>query len=122
MRLLKVNDIWLDEPLYCDDEFISQGVSSSGIRAIDGTEIVFLQSNKAKTLNFSHHDCAWNTKQTLNALINLADNADEEEINLMTSEGTKMVRFDYSSGSPVTGEPLWVGGDLFKIELKFKLI
>ena len=78
--------------------------------------------SKAKSLNFSSNEISWNSRATLDALINLANSGVSEEITLLTTFGEKKVRFDYAAGSPVSGTPLWVGANLFYIELKFKEI
>ena len=122
VRLLRVNDILLDEPLFCDEIFSANDITASSLNAIDGSEIVFLQENKAKSLNFSSNEISWNTRATLDALINLANLSVSEEITLLTTFGEKKVRFDYTAGSPVSGTPLWAGANLFYIELKFKEI
>lgn len=131
MKLLKINDIVLDEPLFFNTEFQSTEFQSATQTALNGDEIVFINKAKARNLSVSSKDTAWISKKTLDALISLANISAKNEIFLSVGEskadlGTPKekkltARFDYSSGA-VSAEPLFTGSDLFKISIALKEI
>ena len=121
MKLIRVGEIVLDEGLFLDSEFDSDAISATALRTIEGGEVVFARQNKARELYFSANGVAWNSKASLNALIALANNADESVIVLEFDTGEVIsARFDYANQPVVSGEPLFVGSDLFYLTLKFK--
>lgn len=121
MRLLRVGDIALDEPLYLVDRFEAVENEQRTDKAIDGNEIIFIAQKQYKNLKFSSEEITWIKKSTLEALIDLANNSLGSQVDIQTDLGAKKVRFDYES-SAVSGEPLFKGSELFLVEINFKEI
>lgn len=119
MKLLKVENITLDEPLFYEDEFKSNKIKASSFEAIDGSEIVFESYNKNENLHFTHKEVAWQSYQTLNALINLANQSLGKTLEITTDSGEKSVRFDYTKDAVVADE-LFTGSKLFLVNIYFK--
>lgn len=121
MRLLRVGNITLDEPLFLESEFYSNKITAKSDEAIDGTEIVFEARTKNEALNFTHKNIAWQKRETIQALIALADTSIGKNITVQTDALSIEVRFDYTKNA-VKGEELFAGGSLFLVEIYLKRI
>lgn len=120
MKLLKINDINLGEPLFLQGGLISSKVSANALRAIDGTEILFTQMTQNREFVFSSEGISWFEREIIDQLIALGDDLSLPELVLISDEGVINARFDYANPPYVSAEPLWVGSEFYYLTLKFK--
>lgn len=121
MKLLQINDIKLDQPLFFENEFRLILITAKADEAIDGSEIVFESYIKNEALNFTHKDVSWQSKSTVLALKDLANSSLGKELSIKTDKGSVKARFDYTKNA-VVGSELFVGSNYFLVEVFLKRI
>lgn len=121
MKLIKIDDIKLDEGLYFESEFIADRIRSTSVVDLGGNEIVFISNVNNQNLSVSSSGTAWISKDTLQKLIIKANNSPDKALTLTTDSGdTIKARFDYTSTASVSGEALFAGSDMFSVSIRLK--
>lgn len=116
MKLLKVNDITLNEPLFYEDEFKSTGIKARSEINLDGGLIFFESKNTALEMKFSSLGLSWIKKDIFLELLDFANNSLGVSFEILTDKGVKVAKFNHTTNA-VSGVELYKNSDFLEVEI-----
>lgn len=118
-RVVSVGGIDVAKELFLLDDFCDNENKSTILERIDGSPVCFISNNNFKRADLSTKEHGWIHKDTLEALINLANEKKGEIIEIVFHDASQInAIFDYSEGWAIKGEPLFLGSEYFSVEIR----
>ena len=119
VRVVKIGDIDLDNPLFIKESFAIKNVQAVASRTVGGGTIVYesQKQTNANYLTLASFETGWQREETIEAIRTLAD--DLGVITTITTQSGDLlaVRFAHEKAEVIKAEPLYDGSRWYRVEI-----
>ena len=118
VRVVKIGDIDLDNPLFIKESFAIKNVQAVASRTIGGGTIVYESQKQANAnyLTLASFETGWQKEETIEAIKALADDLGVTTT-IITTKGAIEARFAHEKAEVIKAEPIYDGSRWYRVEI-----
>jgi len=120
IRIKKIGGIELDNPLYMLESFEIKNVKAVSFNTLGGSKIVYesIRRDNANNITLDSMENGWLRLETLQKIVNLANELGLTVDLTTTDNSTVKARFRLEEKEVVKAEPLFEGSEWYKVTIK----
>jgi dissimilatory sulfite reductase (desulfoviridin) alpha/beta subunit len=124
IRVIKIGDILLDNPLFYKETFEVKNVTAKSFLSLSGNSVIFerYKKNNTNTITLESGDSGWISEETLKKIYSLANELGIE-VPLYTKEGLLTnVRFKTEEERVIEYEQIFEGSKWYKVIIRMAFV
>jgi len=120
IRIIKIGGIELDNPLYVLESFEIKNIKAVSFNTLGGSKIVYesIRRDNANNITLDSMENGWLRLETLQKIVNLANELGLTVDLTTTDNSTVKARFRLEEKEVVKAEPLFEGSEWYKVTIK----